>query len=92
MWISDGTGGLTHYDFREGEKGAKRFELSTQKIGTVSVNPSSPHLLVTVSNNHFLRSAPDSFDASLLIDLVQLVGYTKATSPRTRTGYQTGHH
>ncbi|KAL4077073.1 WD40-repeat-containing domain protein [Scleroderma yunnanense] len=55
VWISDALGAITHYDLREGEKCARRYELSEQKIGSVSVNPSSPHLLVTASNNRLLR-------------------------------------
>lgn len=55
MWISDVSGALTHYDLREGEKHARRYELSNNKIGSVSVNPTSPHLLITASNDRFVR-------------------------------------
>lgn len=55
MWISDVSGALTHYDLREGEKHARRYELSNNKIGSVSINPTSPHLLITASNDRFVR-------------------------------------
>ncbi|KAI6045775.1 WD40-repeat-containing domain protein [Pisolithus marmoratus] len=55
MWISDTSGALTHYDLREGERHARHYELSDNKIGSVSVNPTSPHLLITASNNRFVR-------------------------------------
>ncbi|KIK18943.1 hypothetical protein PISMIDRAFT_169387 [Pisolithus microcarpus 441] len=55
MWISDTSGTITHYDLREGEKHTRRYQLSDNKIGSVSVNPTSPHLLITASNNRFVR-------------------------------------
>ncbi|KAI6128280.1 WD40-repeat-containing domain protein [Pisolithus thermaeus] len=55
MWISDTSGTLTHYDLREGEKHTRRYQVSDNKIGSVSVNPTSPHLLITASNNRFVR-------------------------------------
>ena len=55
MWISDSIGGLTHLDFRENEKRPRRYALSEQKIGSVSVNPREPHFLLTASNSRALK-------------------------------------
>ncbi|PCH38131.1 WD40 repeat-like protein [Wolfiporia cocos MD-104 SS10] len=55
MWISDATGGLTHLDLREDKSKAKWFQLSDQKIGTVSINPTNPHYLVTASNSRAMK-------------------------------------
>ncbi|KIJ59193.1 hypothetical protein HYDPIDRAFT_140965 [Hydnomerulius pinastri MD-312] len=55
LWISDAAGGLTHLDLRESANKAQWYELSDQKIGSVSVNPTSPHLLLTASNNRLLK-------------------------------------
>ena len=55
MWISDAAGGLTHMDLRAGRAHSKRYELSDQKIGSVSVNPTRPYFLVTASNSRELK-------------------------------------
>ncbi|KAH9901093.1 WD40 repeat-like protein [Cubamyces lactineus] len=55
MWISDALGGVTHMDLRAHRSHAKRYELSTQKIGSVSVNPTRPYFLVTASNSRELK-------------------------------------
>ncbi|EED84163.1 predicted protein [Postia placenta Mad-698-R] len=55
MWISDASGGLTHLDLRVDRSHAKWYQLSDQKIGSVSINPSNPHFLVTASNNRAMR-------------------------------------
>ncbi|EJF66005.1 WD40 repeat-like protein [Dichomitus squalens] len=55
MWISDAAGGMTHMDLRAGRNHAKRYILSEQKIGSVSVNPVRPHFLVTASNTRDLK-------------------------------------
>ncbi|KAF9218287.1 WD40 repeat-like protein [Gyrodon lividus] len=55
MWISDASGGLTHLDLREGARQARWYGLSDQKIGSVSINPTSPHLILTASNNRLLK-------------------------------------
>ncbi|TCD66698.1 hypothetical protein EIP91_001053 [Steccherinum ochraceum] len=55
MWISDSSGGLTHLDLREDKSKAQWYGVSTHKIGSVSVNPTNPHFLLTASNNRFLR-------------------------------------
>ncbi|TFK86915.1 WD40 repeat-like protein [Polyporus arcularius HHB13444] len=55
MWISDAAGGLTHMDLRAGRAHAKRYELSDQKIGSASVNPTRPYFLVTASNSRELK-------------------------------------
>ncbi|KAF8552580.1 WD40 repeat-like protein [Imleria badia] len=55
MWISDASGGATHLDLREGPSHARWYGLSDQKIGNVSVNPTSPHLILTASNSRSLK-------------------------------------
>ncbi|CDO72873.1 hypothetical protein BN946_scf185002.g58 [Trametes cinnabarina] len=55
MWISDALGGVTHMDLRTHRSHARRYELSDQKIGTVSVNPTRPYFLVTASNSRDMR-------------------------------------
>jgi hypothetical protein len=55
MWISDGAGGATHLDLREGQRKVRRYELSDTKIGCVSINPSRPHFILTASNNRTLK-------------------------------------
>ncbi|KAJ4475167.1 WD40-repeat-containing domain protein [Lentinula edodes] len=55
MWISDAAGGVTHLDLRQDKSKAKWYQLSDQKIGCVSVNPSRPDFLLTASNSKELR-------------------------------------
>ncbi|KAG2753264.1 WD40 repeat-like protein [Suillus brevipes Sb2] len=55
MWISDASGGLTHLDLREPKDKACWYGLSTAKVGTVSINPTSPHFLLTASNSRELK-------------------------------------
>lgn len=55
MWISDGIGGATHLDLRERKSKARRFGLSDNKIGCISINPSYPNLILTASNNRTLK-------------------------------------
>ncbi|KAG1782567.1 WD40-repeat-containing domain protein [Suillus placidus] len=55
MWISDASGGLTHLDLREPKDKACWYGLSAAKIGTVSINPTSPHFLLTASNSRVLK-------------------------------------
>ncbi|KAG8217962.1 WD40-repeat-containing domain protein [Butyriboletus roseoflavus] len=55
MWISDVSGGVTHLDLREGPSHSRWYGLSDQKIGSVSINPTSPHLILTASNNRSLK-------------------------------------
>ncbi|OCH95046.1 WD40 repeat-like protein [Obba rivulosa] len=55
MWISDALGGLTHLDLREEKSKARWYQVSDQKVGSVSVNPTNPHYLVTASNSRALR-------------------------------------
>ncbi|KAL5529639.1 hypothetical protein ACEPAG_5624 [Sanghuangporus baumii] len=51
LWVSDTEGGLTHLDLRENKSKARRWFLSEQKIGCVSVNPSEPGKLLLSSNS-----------------------------------------
>ena len=55
LWISDANGGVTHLDLREGRDKARWYQLSDQKIGSVSVNPVVPHFLLTASNSRVLK-------------------------------------
>ncbi|KAH9934672.1 WD40-repeat-containing domain protein [Fomitopsis serialis] len=55
MWISDAEGGLTHLDLREDKSKARWFQVSNEKVGSVSVNPTAPHYLVTASNSRAMR-------------------------------------
>lgn len=55
MWISDAAGGVTHLDLREGPNHSRWYGLSDQKIGSVSINPTSPHLILTASNSRSLK-------------------------------------
>ncbi|KAF9792217.1 WD40 repeat-like protein [Thelephora terrestris] len=55
VWISDAAGGVTHFDTRLGQSKATWYGLSKEKIGSVSVNPTSPHFLLTASNSRSLR-------------------------------------
>lgn len=55
MWISDTDRGLSHIDLRENKSRARRWELSSAKIGCVSVNPTSPTTLLTASNERTLK-------------------------------------
>ncbi|KAF8197453.1 WD40-repeat-containing domain protein [Pholiota molesta] len=55
MWVSDGSGGATHLDLREDKSHARRYELSDVKIGSISVNPTRPHFLLTASNSRLLK-------------------------------------
>jgi WD40 repeat protein len=60
MWISDGIGGATHLDLREGKSRARRFTLSDNKIGCISINPTRPNFILTASNNRTLKYASTS--------------------------------
>ncbi|KAG9050812.1 hypothetical protein FS837_002368, partial [Tulasnella sp. UAMH 9824] len=58
IWISDVGGHLSHIDLREDfRKTGRRFEMNGtgHKIGCVSINPVSPHFLVTASNDRTLK-------------------------------------
>ncbi|KAF5358192.1 hypothetical protein D9756_001524 [Leucocoprinus leucothites] len=55
MWISDGVGGVTHLDLRQGKSKARRFALSDNKIGCISINPTRPNFILTASNNRTLK-------------------------------------
>ncbi|THH05759.1 hypothetical protein EW145_g4564 [Phellinidium pouzarii] len=55
LWISDAKGGLTHVDLRQDKSTACRWELSDQKIGCVSINPSNPDMLLLASNDRSLK-------------------------------------
>ena len=55
MWMSDALGGLTHLDLREDKSKARWYQLSDQKIGSVSINPVDTHFLLTASNSRILK-------------------------------------
>ncbi|KAF9535303.1 WD40-repeat-containing domain protein [Crepidotus variabilis] len=76
MWISDTAGGVTHLDLRETKSKARRYGLSDNKIGTVSVNPTRNHFLVTASNSRVVKiwdaRKLDAMPISLLDDAAQV--------------------
>ena len=55
MWISDAAGGVTQFDIRMDQSKATWYGLSREKVGSVSVNPTRPHFLLTASNSRALR-------------------------------------
>lgn len=55
MWISDSLGGLTHLDLREQKEKARWYQLSDQKIGSVSINPVQTQFLLAASNSRSLK-------------------------------------
>ncbi|KAL4253869.1 WD repeat-containing DNA damage-binding protein [Abortiporus biennis] len=55
MWISDASGGVTHLDLRQDKTKARWYQLSDQKIGSVSVNPVNDHFILTASNSRVLK-------------------------------------
>ncbi|KAG9001621.1 hypothetical protein FRB93_012047 [Tulasnella sp. JGI-2019a] len=67
VWISDAQGCLSHVDLRQDKKHARRWDINGtgQKIGCVSVNPVTPHFLVTASNDRTLKL----WDARKLLSL-----------------------
>ncbi|VDB83034.1 unnamed protein product [Peniophora sp. CBMAI 1063] len=56
MWLSDASGGVTHLDLREDtQKTSRWYQLSDQKIGSLSVNPTNPAFLLTASNTRLMK-------------------------------------
>lgn len=55
LWLSDAEGWVTHLDLREDKSKRRAYQLSDQKIGCVSVNPTNPRLILTSSNNRVLK-------------------------------------
>jgi hypothetical protein len=55
MWLSDAEGWLTHLDLREDKSKRRAYQVSEQKVGCVSVNPTNPSFLLTASNNRSLK-------------------------------------
>jgi WD40 repeat protein len=80
MWISDALGGVTHFDMRMDQSKATRYGLSGDKVGSVSVNPTRPHFLLTASNSRALRLSDLSseFPHGLLTRRLQDMGHAEA--------------
>lgn len=57
MWLSDAEGWVTHRDLREDNSKRRAYQLSDQKIGSLSVNPTNPAFILTSSNNRTLKYA-----------------------------------
>lgn len=57
MWLSDAEGWVTHLDLREDKSKRRAYQLSDQKIGCLSVNPTNPAFVLTSSNDRTLRYA-----------------------------------
>lgn len=57
LWVSDTEGGVSHVDLRVDKRhNARRWQLNEkEKIGCVSVNPVSPNVLLTASNDRKLK-------------------------------------
>lgn len=55
LWVSDAEGGVSHIDLREDKSKARRWRLSSSKIGCVSVNPMHPEKLLCSSNDRTLK-------------------------------------
>ncbi|KAI9466345.1 WD40 repeat-like protein [Lactarius psammicola] len=55
MWLSDAEGWITHLDLREDKSKHRAYQVSDQKIGCVSVNPTNPAFILTASNNRSLK-------------------------------------
>ncbi|KAH9079555.1 WD40 repeat-like protein [Lactarius deliciosus] len=55
MWLSDAEGWITHLDLREHRSKFRTYQVSDQKIGCVSVNPTNPTFILTASNNRSLK-------------------------------------
>ncbi|KAF9075245.1 WD40-repeat-containing domain protein [Rhodocollybia butyracea] len=76
MWISDVSGGVTHLDLRQDKSKGKWYQLSEQKIGCVSVNPTRPNFLLTASNSKELRI----WDVRKLLTIVTDLSLEESTS------------
>ncbi|EIW85143.1 WD40 repeat-like protein [Coniophora puteana RWD-64-598 SS2] len=55
MWISTANGTIINLDLRQDKSKARWYDLQDQKIGSISVNPTNPHYLLTASNNRTLK-------------------------------------
>ncbi len=55
MWLSDAEGWITHLDLREDKSKRRAYQVSDQKIGCVSANPTNPAFILTASNNRTLK-------------------------------------
>jgi len=55
LWLSDAEGWVTHLDLREDKSKRRAYQLSDQKIGCMSVNPTNPKFILTSSNNRVLK-------------------------------------
>ena len=55
LWLADQSGALTHIDLREDKSRARWYQLSDNKIGSVSINPLDPSFVLTASNSRVLR-------------------------------------
>lgn len=81
MWISDADGGLSHLDLREDKSKARRWYLAEQKVGCVSVNPTSPHMLLLSSNDRTAKYVTPLSRHVLTLNnqITQDLGCSKAT-------------
>jgi WD repeat-containing protein 76 len=61
LWISDAAGGVMHFDTRLDQSRATWYGLSGEKVGSVSVNPTRSHFLLTASNSRVLRFVGSTF-------------------------------
>ena len=80
MWISDAGGGITHLDLREDKSKARWYQVSNQKVGSVSINPAAPHYLVTASNSRTMRCVLWSSEEAISLMNGQDMGCSQTTS------------
>ena len=55
IWVADSSGGATHLDLRAGNNRTRRYKLSDQKIGSISVNPTRDNFILTASNSRLVK-------------------------------------
>ena len=81
LWISDNSGGVTHVDLREEKSTVRRYGLSDNKIGSVSVNPTRTYFLLTASNSRVMKyvtTSPRIYDLPTGCLIAQNMGCKEA--------------
>ncbi|EJD02328.1 WD40 repeat-like protein [Fomitiporia mediterranea MF3/22] len=88
MWVSDAEGGLSHVDLREDKSKARRWYLSDQKIGCISVNPTDPEKLVVASNSRKLTIWDARKLGDMPLNLLSKADYPPAYEPEQLEKYK----
>ena len=55
IWLSDAAGVVSHIDIRVSKTAVRRWQLSSQKIGSISVNPTWQHAILCASNDRSMK-------------------------------------